>query len=520
MESSYISDLNIDQVYPDSIDTPLRVFKEFARESVVYCHWESNAELQEGLLGYKDLDVLVEKGCSRSLNNALIEAGFKRFQAVATNGFPAVEDYLGLDLETGMLCHLHLHHQIVMGEKHLKSYHLPWEQKVLATRVFDHKEKVYITDPNMEILLLLVSAALKLRIRDRIFYFFRKNYFSNAELSEFHWLQDRLDLDKVIANAEMLLPKKSIEPFKEIITTSQPTIHQITQFRKHTKPEMQLYRTYTAFGAGWRQYLRELVWIGRYINKKYLHTAVPLKRVNVKGGLLVAVLGCDGAGKSTQIKEIQKWLSWKVDVLPVYFGSGDGSSSLLRWPMKLAAKLLRNRTGIRAEKYQNVSNHHEDDASERRSGSRLGLIAKVLWASALALEKRRKLRKANMARNRGMVVICDRYPQNQIMGFNDGPLLSGLLGHRSSILRAIARWEGRPYSLAEDYSPDIVIKLTITPDLAVERKKDMCIEESWRRVEAINNLQYGSETKVKVIDASKPLDEVLLEMKRCIWEEF
>ena len=135
---------------------PYCIFQEFAQRNIAYCHWESNAELREGLLGLKDLDVLVEKG-SPFFDSTLEQSGFKRFLAVSTNGFPGVEDFLGFDHETGKLYHLHLHHQIVVGEKHLRSYRLPWEQKVLSTRVLEQEEQVYITNPNIEILLLLVS---------------------------------------------------------------------------------------------------------------------------------------------------------------------------------------------------------------------------------------------------------------------------------------------------------------------------------------------------------------------------
>ena len=51
---------------------------------------------------------------------------------------------------------------------------------------------------------------------------------------------------------------------------------------------------------------------------------------------------------------------------------------------------------------------------------------RVVWALALAVEKRSKMRRARRARNRGMLVLCDRYPQTKILGFNDGPLLAGL----------------------------------------------------------------------------------------------
>src|SRR5439155_17069655 len=86
------------------------------------------------------------------------------------------------------------------------------------------------------------------------------------------------------------------------------------------------YRTYGRVVAFWRRWSR--AW-QRHWNR-YLDTQVPEKRTLPHGGLIVAFLGVDGSGKSTATKEITRWLSRKVDVVSIYFGSGDGPASLPR----------------------------------------------------------------------------------------------------------------------------------------------------------------------------------------------
>jgi hypothetical protein len=169
-------------------------------------------------------------------------------------------------------------------------------------------------------------------------------------------------------------------------------------------------------------------------------------------------LGCDGSGKSTHAKTIAQWLSWKVDVVPIYLGSGDGHNSLLRWPLKLASNLLRKTVAGSASR---IGTTRLRDPGLKQY-QHLMTVSRAIWALALAYEKRIKLRKATRARNRGMIVICDRFPQDQVMGFNDGPLLSHWLNHRSGLLRALARWERIPYRSARLYPPDLVIKLHVT----------------------------------------------------------
>ena len=55
----------------------------------------------------------------------------------------------------------------------------------------------------------------------------------------------------------------------------------------------------------------------------------PWNRRPAAGGLVVALVGVDGSGKSTLLSALTHWLGAKVDVLPVYFGTGDEPFALL-----------------------------------------------------------------------------------------------------------------------------------------------------------------------------------------------
>jgi hypothetical protein len=141
----------------------------------------------------------------------------------------------------------------------------------------------------------------------------------------------------------------------------------------------------------------------------------------------------------------------------------------------------------------------------------------VIWALALSHEKRGKLRRAVRARNRGMIVVCDRLPQNQVMGFNDGPLLARWSNHRAWLPRSLARWEATAYERCSTHPPDIVVKLTVSPEVAMARKPDTSAWEVRRRVEAVRQLRFPSTVQVVEIDAEAPLAAVCLAVKRMIW---
>ncbi len=503
----------------DGLDVVANFFSKMERLNVLYCHWKSNEHLREGLLGITDLDVLVEKGNTRNLHRALFDSGFKLFNAMATHGYPAVEDYLAVDASTGRMVHLHLHYQLICGEPHLKGYRLPWEHQILLGRHYDEEEKVYVVEPHMEMLLLIVRSILKLRTRDRMLDKFGKPYFRGERLKEFIWLKERISSSGMYELTGPLLGKEAATQIESIISSDAPSLNQILRFRKSTTQTIQLFRTYYPLHARWRRTVRELYWVCGGINKRYIHAPIPLRRISASGGLLIAIMGCDGSGKSTHVKAVQQWLSWKMDVISLYFGSGDGPSSLIRWPLKLIAKLLPKSS----KKSSNLNHSDVGTEGEKSNPSNPSLFkqwTKAIWATTLCIEKHRKLRRATLARNRGMVVLCDRYPQNQIMGFNDGPLLSSWLNHPWKILRALAEWEGKPYREADTYLPDVVIRLNVSPDVAVQRKSDISYEQCNKRINAINSLQYPAATRVVDIDANQPIEHVLLEVKHAIWREF
>lgn len=500
-----------------SLNVVHRLLEKFHSKQIIYCHWKSNEHVREGMLGLTDLDILVDKKCYFALQTALSEAGYKRFNATPNNGYPAVEDYLAMDENTGKLIHLHLHYQLVAGIAHLKGTHLPWEDTVLNTGKLDKENGIYVVDPNVEMILLLVRAALKIRNRDYIFEGLGKKYFKGDLEKEFFWLKKRIDNQKILAITTSLLKDKKAALLLQKMVQGEPTLKQLGRFSR-TASTLHIYRTYHPSEARIRRWVRELLWALGVINKRYLHAATPLRRIPSTGGLFIALMGCDGSGKSTQMKAILKWLSWKIDVMPIYFGSGDGPSSLLRKPFNLVARLIRDLPGFKTKKSEVKSEAADNVTVAQFNEPLLRKIARIPWGLVLAYEKCSKIRKATKARNRGMIVVSDRYPQNQIMGFNDGPLISYLHDQKFWLFRKLADLESTPYRWAELNPPDVVIKLDINPKAALARKPDADISEYQRRVAAIKQIHFPESTKVVQINAEEPLEVVQLKIKKAIWE--
>lgn len=248
-----------------------------------------------------------------------------------------------------------------------------------------------------------------------------------------------------------------------------------------------------------------------FLNRKYLNYYLPLsRRTLATGGRFIALIGVDGAGKSTQIKLLSDFLSWKLDVSEFYLGAGDGSASWHRRCLKFARRLFEKqaKAGSHTQHMQNTDN---------RQGT-IKSIAKILWGISLCIEKNRKLRSSHRQAKRDVIVISDRYPQHNVIGFNDGPLLNKYLDSDFYPLKLFSKWESKIYSGEIYGSPDLVIKLVVPPDVSIARGQSESLEYLDRRIKAVNSICFSNFCKTVTIDASSPIDEVAINIRRHVWE--
>lgn len=497
-----------------TLDIVTRLVRELNVAKVRYCHWKSNEHLAASLAGGDDLDILISREDSALAEAVFARLGFKHFIPVPLKRYNGITDFVGYDPPSGKIVHLHTHYSLTVGVHRLKDYTLPWDIDILKSVVpAPGDTPIPIPSPEIEMLLLLVRTCLKIRVRDRVF----GRGYQRLLLAEFEpdraWLADRIDglkLEKTCG--QWLTPE--LWPLVRRTAGKPCNRTAILALRRGVLGQLSGYRVYGLIHAWFGGLAREAFWVFGVLNKRYLHWPFPWGRTAPRGGAIICIVGSDGAGKSTLTREITKWLRFKLDALPIYFGSGNGSSSFLRKILILMRKLVPQLDRTIAK------NKQGDPGGRGGSGvirSHLVMAGLLTWGVLLAIEKRSKLRRAWRASKRGMIVVADRYPQTQTLGFNDGPLLQDLSESRWRLLRAVSRWELDIYRDADRIGPTLVIKLDVPANIALARKPDMNIAEIERRICAVTSMTFSERTRVVVIPADLPFSEVLSTAKQEIW---
>jgi thymidylate kinase len=477
---------------------------EFNRHNISYCYWKTSRRIQAVLDGESDLDLLVAREDQHRTEMILFAQGFKMFPTVAHRDHPSILSFLGHDQVSGRLVHIHLHFRLIVGERLLRNYHLPWEDVVLARAIVHPVLHIRMLEPAIESLLLLVRSCLELRRSDLVT--LRRWREAKQKIALDHAdVAGRSDPAALHDLAKSLLNEELAAMVVDAIYDPTKTKHLGRKFRRSVARQLAVFRTYNALEARLRASWRGLLWIAGNINRHLLHLPRPWSRRAPGGGCTIAIVGVDGSGKTTVVRAIRNWLDPEIDVVPIYFGTGGGRPSVLLRPFKLMVPLI---TWFLKTKPKGASH---GNVSDRSPGPLFSLLLMV-WATVVAREKHKKLLAARRGADRGLVVITDRYPQDEIIGFNDGPLLTRL----KSVPRWLRRFEARAYALTRRLPPDLVLMLDVLPETAARREPDMNPLLIRKRISELRRLTFAGAHVVR-INAEQPLEEVVRAAQNEIW---
>ena len=219
---------------------------------------------------------------------------------------------------------------------------------------------------------------------------------------------------------------------------------------------------------------------------------------------LVAVIGCDGSGKSTLSHDLLLWIREQYGPAESHYlglRSGQMGIWIKAWP--LVGPALERGLSKRA-------------GQARTSGETIPGLATALVIYAFSLVRKRRFRKVLRLRRNGFIVVTDRYPQVDVSGFYDGPGLSAARPD-SHIVAALAARERASYDWMASFVPTLVIRLNIDAETALARKPDHAIDLLRAKVAATPRLTFNG-ARIVDLDATMPYAEELALAKKAVAE--
>jgi thymidylate kinase len=451
---------------------------------VRYCQWKGHFKRDRWAAGVGDVDLLVARRSEARFAGVLTELGFKLSIPPAEQQLPGVLSYVGLDVPTGRLVHLHVHYRLVMGGFWRTTYRVPLELTVLESSVAT--DVFRIPTPEIELVLFVLRQVQRYTIRDAV----REPRWLRSVQAERRYLEERAD---EVATSDLLarhLPEIPLDFFRRAQASlarggaswRRPLLHHELhgRLRAHARRPLPLTRL-TVLA---REIITLRARLGAHMSGKHLGT----------GGAIIALAGSDGAGKSTCARELVAWLSPHFRAAHAHLGKPPRSLTTL--VVGGALKVAR-------------------------------LVERWLPAPARYLEQLRYIGTARdryrlyalvrrIARN-GAIAVCERYPIPEDSLFS-GPSIPDSLppGPASRLTRRFMRIERRYYELV--LPPDVLVVLRVDPVTAVRRKTTEPADYVRDRARASGAIDWAR-TRAHVVDAARPLADVVAEVKTYIWWE-
>ncbi|MDP9423677.1 MAG: hypothetical protein M3Q19_12755 [Pseudomonadota bacterium] len=221
------------------------------------------------------------------------------------------------------------------------------------------------------------------------------------------------------------------------------------------------------------------------------------------GGLVVALIGPDGVGKSSQTARLASIFQQKFQCRSVYLGSGDGGWKLRR-AIQRRYYLWRGRNGNATigPKYMKVR------------GTRSAFLI-ALSGLMSAIERTATLHRVRKSASSGAIVISDRWPQNLQAGLFDGPRL--VPADASLSARILSKISLRLHSTTARHKPALTIHLLCDFETSNARKPGDRDQQEYEWRLSLMDKMRAHDPAIRVIDASRDFDEVTRSLFHCIW---
>ncbi|HEY6156943.1 MAG TPA: hypothetical protein VIV88_05785 [Gemmatimonadales bacterium] len=459
------------------------------RRHVMYCcQWKGNWKKRRWMSGEGDIDLLVERSTEPHFTAVLEELGFRRCTPPLEARVAGLESCFGLDPATGRLIHVHVHYQLLTGGFWTTIYRLPFERPLLESAT--HRNVFRTPAPEFELLVFAIRMVQRYRWRDLL-------------RGEPGWLKAiQGELDALLKEAELHrlgdvmaqhLPTVDLAFVDECIASLRPGYSRWRRIalRRDLHDRLRAHAKQAPLRLKLWRLVRSVITLqgrlgGRMAKKGFAH-----------GGTVIALVGGDGAGKSTCVQELTRWLGGDLAVMTAHLGRPprSGLTFVVGALLKLRRLILGN--------------------SGDEEGTEFPGYVYCLRDLCTARDRYRLYLKARRFALAGGIALCERYPipQNWELA---GPRLGAFAARleRTGIGRWLLASERRYYQ--HILAPDVLIVLQIDPEAAVRRKTTEPADYVRTRNRIVRSADWSG-SGARFVDAGRPLAQVVEDLKVLIW---
>ena len=497
LKSAFATGQDLEEITKEqpALDIIVKLCRTLAVEKIDYCHWKSNTFLNRSANGENDLDLLISREHGQSFAEILYRLGFKETLIPKEEELPGVRDYYGWDRKSGRLVHVHAHFQLILGNDLSKNYRLPIENVYLDLSV--QKDLFRLPSREFELVVLVIRMVLKHSTWDSVL--MRHGQLSKTERSELIDLATEETLSKV-DTALSHFPGLNRNLFDLCLQSLQLG----SPYWTRVSAGGQLQKVLRAC-ARYPHWFDVILKLSRRIWQPIQRRVFRLKPKNrlANGGLFIAIVGGDGAGKTTVIDEIYKWFSGKFEVKKLHMGKSDWS-----WTTIIIRGILKIGTLLRLYPFE--GDMYEESLQPHG-------IPWFIRAVCTARDRYLTYIQARRFSSSGSLVLCDRYSFADFMKM-DGPQCKDAITNSKKtnwFLKFLINKENFYYQQIK--LPDLLLVLKVDPEIAVQRKT----EETETSVRARSSEVWGldwEKLSAFEINANRSKEEALAQVKSIIWE--
>jgi thymidylate kinase len=459
--------------------------------SIEYCHWKSNINVEKAMSGFDDLDLLISRNHFNRCQIILSELGFKEALNSIQN-IHSVRHYYGFDQLTGEILHVHLYVSIITGPSWTKGYTFSIEQEYLSSSTLDDNLKIRLPQKEYELALFLIRICLKYTslLEAPLVMFSRKSI-----MTEIKYLSEGSSIDLTSEIFNRLIGSNNNLLFSSIINAN-TNLYKIIVTAFRVRFRLKRWRTLSKF----KQINNSILQLSyRFINKMLLKK----KKKFANGGLLISFVGLDASGKSSMLNEAGSWLSKSFNVKKIHLGRP--RSSIITLLPNLLIKLNKKLKGNKR-----ISNSYDN----KKKQSLIFVVRQLV----LAYDRYKLVLKARNLSRKGYVVLIDRYKSENI-GIMDSHKLDP--NNFNSFKKYLAMIENNLY--CKMGMPSLILHLKVPIDVAIKRNNDRIKLDKESTAEL--KLRYGINKNLvykannyHVVDSNKDYNKVLTKIKVLIWK--